>query len=253
MLLEFDPILQWLRLSRICIPWTKLRSFQGILNHYGYFFSEISQLRTALDALLKKDAPFTWSSSVKKLFNDPKLYLLVLLVRPPAHPLRPPPPPKDIVIAADISRYVSGTAISHRFANGTEMAIQHAYRSLANVKSNYGQVEKEAPIIAFLFGSFTATSTTPLHAVDRTKATSYYNWKERKSACLPCKSCTTMSNFAVKLWFREWVLHCVQFRQSWRCHVSSRNNQHQKKIYMVIAAIEIDLTSYSPMQLQSYL
>ncbi|VDL84699.1 unnamed protein product [Nippostrongylus brasiliensis] len=90
------------------------------------------QLRAPMDALLKKDTAFSWSTDCQEAFQRAKDVLTSNLL------LTHYDPSKDIVVAADAAEYGIGAVISHRFPDGTEKAIQHACRSLNATEKNYG-------------------------------------------------------------------------------------------------------------------
>ncbi|XP_065084352.1 uncharacterized protein K02A2.6-like [Ochlerotatus camptorhynchus] len=121
----------------------QLRSYLGAVNYYGRFVKQMKQLRAPLDSLLKKDARWNWTKDCQKSFEQLKAILLsdLLLIHYD--------PSKEIVVAADASKYGLGAVIMHRFPTGEVKAIAHASRSLTPAEMNYGQVEKEALALIF--------------------------------------------------------------------------------------------------------
>ena len=126
----------------------QVRSFLGLINYYGSFVSEMRQLRAPLDALLKKDTPFNWSTECQAAFERAKEVLASDLL------LTHYDPNQDIIVAADASDYGIGAVISHRFKDGSEKAIFHASRSLTDAEKNYGQIEKEGLALIFAVRKF---------------------------------------------------------------------------------------------------
>ncbi|XP_052566093.1 uncharacterized protein K02A2.6-like [Culex pipiens pallens] len=126
----------------------QLRSYLGAINYYGRFVKQMKQLRAPLDNLLKKDAPWRWSAECQKSFEQFKAILLSDLL------LTHYDPSKEIVVAADASKYGLGAVIMHRFPSGEVKAIAHASRSLTPAEMNYGQVEKEALALVFAVTRF---------------------------------------------------------------------------------------------------
>ncbi|PIO62365.1 hypothetical protein TELCIR_16080 [Teladorsagia circumcincta] len=115
----------------------QLRSFLGLLSHYGSFVKEMRSLRAPLDALLAKNAKFKWTRTCEECFNRAKEILMSdLLARYD--------PSQDIIVAADASNYGLGAVISHRYKDGPEKAVAYAFRSLLPAEKNYSQIEKEA-------------------------------------------------------------------------------------------------------------
>ncbi|CAD6200371.1 unnamed protein product, partial [Caenorhabditis auriculariae] len=106
------------------------------------------QIRTPLDALLKKDKPFEWSTECQDAFQRVKDVLASPLL------LTHFDPKLDIIVAADASDYGIGAVILHRYANGSEKAIYHASRSLNEAEKKYAQIEKEGLALIFAVRKF---------------------------------------------------------------------------------------------------
>ncbi|XP_065075471.1 uncharacterized protein K02A2.6-like [Ochlerotatus camptorhynchus] len=126
----------------------QLRSYLGAVNYYGRFVKQMKQLRAPLDSLLKKNARWNWTKDCQKSFEQLKAILLSDLL------LTHCDPSKEIVVAADASKYGLGAVIMHRFTTGEVTAIAHASRSLTPAEMNYGQVEKEAVALIFAVTRF---------------------------------------------------------------------------------------------------
>ncbi|PIO70633.1 hypothetical protein TELCIR_07511 [Teladorsagia circumcincta] len=122
----------------------QVRSFLGLINHYGAFVPKMRQLRAPLDALLKKEAPFKWNAACEIASERAKEVLSSDLLLTHYNPELP------IIVAADASDYGIGAVISHRYPDGTEKAVYHASRSLTDAEKNYGQIEKEG--LALVYG-----------------------------------------------------------------------------------------------------
>jgi len=52
---------------------TQLRAFIGLVNYYGRFIKNLSNLLYPLNQLLKKNTVFKWSKKCKAAFNKVKL------------------------------------------------------------------------------------------------------------------------------------------------------------------------------------
>ncbi|MFH4976831.1 hypothetical protein AB6A40_003540 [Gnathostoma spinigerum] len=125
-----------------------LRSFLGLINYYGAFIKEMREIRAPLDALLKKDAKFFWSSQCQSAFDRAKSVLSSDLL------LTHFDPSLDIIVAADASNQGIGAVILHRFPDGAQKAIVHSSRSLTAAEKNYSQIEKEALALVFAVRKF---------------------------------------------------------------------------------------------------
>lgn len=127
---------------------TQLRAFIGMVTFYSSFIPSMKKLRGPLDALLKKDVKWTWTSvqwhAFEKLKNELSSDLNL------AHY----DPNEKIVVAADACEYGIGCVISHRYADGSEKPIAHASRLLSDAERNYSQVEKEALGLVFAVKKF---------------------------------------------------------------------------------------------------
>nr|CDJ93407.1 uncharacterized protein K02A2.6-like [Haemonchus contortus] len=93
----------------------QVRSFLGLINHYGAFVPKMRQLRAPLDALLKKGASFEWNSECETALERAREVITsdLLLTRYDYDPKLP------IILAADASDYGIGVVISHRYPDGT--------------------------------------------------------------------------------------------------------------------------------------
>ncbi|KIH46294.1 hypothetical protein ANCDUO_23656 [Ancylostoma duodenale] len=118
-------------------------SFLGMISYYGSFVAEMRQLRTPLDALLKKNVPFKWNEDCKAAFTRAREVLASDLLLTHFHPSL------EITVVADASDYGIGAVILHRMPDGTEKAICHASRSFTVAEKNYVQIEEEGLALIF--------------------------------------------------------------------------------------------------------
>ncbi|CAI2732605.1 unnamed protein product [Schistosoma spindalis] len=97
-----------------------LRSFLGLVSHYGAFIPDLHRLRAPLNSLLTKNAKWCWSKSCQTAFEKIKKLLLSDLSLTHYDPSLP------IVVASDASNYGIGASISHIMPDGSEKAISHS-------------------------------------------------------------------------------------------------------------------------------
>ncbi|CAH8568978.1 unnamed protein product [Schistosoma guineensis] len=127
---------------------TTLRSFLGLVSHYGTFLPDLHRLRAPLNNLLQKNSRWNWSADCQASFEKIKQLLTSDLLLTHYDPSLP------IVVASDASNYGVGAVISHIFPDGSGKAISHAARSLTTTERNYSQIEKEALSIIFAVKKF---------------------------------------------------------------------------------------------------
>ena len=125
-----------------------LRSFLGLVNHYGSFLPELHKLCGPLNNLLKKDTKWNWSNSCKESFEKIKSLFSSNLL------LTHYDPSIDITVVSDASDYGVGAVISHIFPDGSEKDIAHSSKSLTHTELKYSQIEKEALAIIFAVKKF---------------------------------------------------------------------------------------------------
>ncbi|CAH8538525.1 unnamed protein product [Schistosoma rodhaini] len=125
-----------------------LRSFLGLVSHYGAFIPNLHHLRAPLNNLLAKNVKWDWSADCQAAFEEIKKILVSDLLLTHDDPSLP------IVVASDASNHGIGAVISHIMPDGSEKAISHAARSLTTAERSYSQIEKEALSIIFAIKKF---------------------------------------------------------------------------------------------------
>ena len=121
----------------------ELRSFLGLLNHYGKCIPNLATILHPLNALLKADKKWSWTTECEEAFKTAKEHLTSDQLLAHYNPMLP------INMAADASAYGIGAVISHVLPDGTERPIVYASRMLSPSEKNYAQLEKEALSLVF--------------------------------------------------------------------------------------------------------
>ena len=122
---------------------TELRSFLGMVNHYGKFIRCLADLSSPLNNLLRKDTPWSWSDECQRSFEKVKEALTSTDVLAHYNPDLP------LGLACDASAVGIGAVIYHKYQDGTERPIAYASKTLSKAEQNYSQIEREAPSIIF--------------------------------------------------------------------------------------------------------
>ncbi|XP_074661816.1 uncharacterized protein LOC141914496 [Tubulanus polymorphus] len=122
---------------------SELRTYLGMLNHYGKFLPNLSTLLYPLHQFLKKDVKYVWSSECEKAFLESKRLLTSnqLLVHFD--------PKAELVLGCDASPYGLGAILSKKFPDGSEKPIAYGNRSLTPAECNYSPIEREALSIIY--------------------------------------------------------------------------------------------------------
>jgi len=170
---------------------TKLRAFIGLINYYGRFIRNLSDLLRPLNNLLKKNVPFRWSKACELAFKKAKAEFETDKILVPFDPKLP------LVLATDASPYGVGAVLSHTYPDGSERVIQCASNSLTETQKKYAQIDKEAYAIIFgvkkfhqfLFGNHFTLVT------DHKPLTQIFNPQKG----LPAYSAMRMQHYAVFL------------------------------------------------------
>ena len=122
---------------------TKLRSFLGMVNHYGKFVKSLTDLSAPLNQLLKKDKPWNWTNKCQKCFLKIKEALTSTDILAHFDPKLP------LGLACDASSVGVGAVLFHKYSDGSERSIAYTSKSLTSAEKNYTQIEHEALSIIF--------------------------------------------------------------------------------------------------------
>lgn len=127
---------------------SEVRAILGLINYYGRFFKNLSDLLYPLNCLLQDKVPFHWNDECEKAFSLVKCRIQSDDVLCHFDSNLP------ITVASDASSYACGAVISHVFPDGTERPIQFASQTLTKTQQKYAQIDKEAYAIIFAIKKF---------------------------------------------------------------------------------------------------
>ncbi|XP_064464136.1 uncharacterized protein K02A2.6-like [Ornithodoros turicata] len=126
---------------------SELRSFLGMVQHYGKYLEGHADVCSPLNDLLKKGASWCWTSACVEAFESIKSMLASAKV------LTHYDPTKEIFLAVDASSKGLGAVIYHRL-HGVDRPIAHASKTLTVAETKYAQIEREALAIIFSVRKF---------------------------------------------------------------------------------------------------
>lgn len=109
-----------------------------MINYYGRFIENLSDILRPLNALLRKSAGFKWTQECERAFKGAKRAFCSNKILVSFNPKLP------VVLATDASPYGVGAVLSHRYSDGSERVIQYASCTLNETQKKYTQLDKEA-------------------------------------------------------------------------------------------------------------
>ena len=121
----------------------ELKSFLGLLQYYGKFIPNLSDLVQPLNALQCSHVPFIWTPECDAAFMKAKAALSSETFLTHYDVKRP------LLLACDASAYGIGAVLSHVMDDGSERPIAFASRMLTSSERNYAQLQKEALSLVF--------------------------------------------------------------------------------------------------------
>ena len=121
----------------------QLHSFLGMVNHYGKFLCNLSDMCAPLNKLLQKEQPWSWTNICQDIFDRIKKQLVSTEALAHYDPSLP------LFLAADASSIGVSAVIFHRYPDKTERAIAHASKTLTPAERNYSQIERETLSIIY--------------------------------------------------------------------------------------------------------
>ena len=115
----------------------ELRSYLGMVNHYGRFLPDLATTLAPMHQLLKADTKWRWGKTEQKAFDQTKELLSSPLVMTHFDSTKP------LVLTCDASPYGVGSVLAHIMEDGEEKPIAYHSRRLSPAEKNYAQIDKE--------------------------------------------------------------------------------------------------------------
>ena len=122
---------------------SELRSFLGMVSHYGKFIKFLADLSAALNHLLRKEERWCWTQNCQYSFVRIKEALTSAKVLAHFNPELP------LGLACDASAVGIGAVLFNRYPDGMERPVAYASKSLNEAEKNYSQIEREALSIIY--------------------------------------------------------------------------------------------------------
>ena len=114
-----------------------------MINYYGQFLNNLSNLFGPLHELWKKEKSWKWSKECEKSFKQAQIMLISSKVLIHFDSKR------NTRLTCDTSQYGIGAVLSQEMDNGEERLVAFASRSLGQAEKKYSHIEKEALGIVF--------------------------------------------------------------------------------------------------------
>ena len=114
---------------------SKLRSFLGMVNYYGKFIKNLTDLCAPLNNLLRKGISWNWTDGCQRNFDKIKEVLTSADVLAHFDPKLP------LGLACDTSSIGIGAVLFHFYPDGSERPIAYASKSLTSAEQHYSQIE----------------------------------------------------------------------------------------------------------------
>ena len=122
---------------------TELRSFLGMVNYYGKFFSNLVTIIGPLYKLLRRTSAWNWGPRQKNLYCHVKRLLKSSTLLTYFNDRLP------VILECDASPYGVGAVLSHQMPDGGKKPIGFVSRTLTKAEQNYSHLDKEALAIVF--------------------------------------------------------------------------------------------------------
>ena len=129
----------------------ELQAFLGMVNHYGKFLPNLSDLCAPLNRLLQKAVKWKWIKEYDQVFLKIKEKLGSAEALVHFNPSLPIVLDADVLMLHQLA--LIWAVISNRYPDGSEMAIAHASKMLKPTE-NYSQIEWEALALIYSVKKF---------------------------------------------------------------------------------------------------
>lgn len=121
---------------------SKLRSFLGMVQHYGKYLRSLADASAPFNNLLKKTVPWGWTSACEEAFGKVKTMLVCVDTLTNFDSTKP------VFLVANASAGCQGAVICHK-VDGKDIPILSTCFEGTAVEKNYSQIEREALVIVF--------------------------------------------------------------------------------------------------------
>ena len=119
-----------------------------MVNHYGKFIKNLTDLCAPLNKLLRKGITWDWTDECQRNFDKIKEVLTSADVLAHFDPKLP------LGLACDASSIRIGAVLLHSYPDGSERPIAYTSKSLTSTEQHYSQIEREALSIIFSVKKF---------------------------------------------------------------------------------------------------
>ncbi|CAB3228715.1 unnamed protein product [Arctia plantaginis] len=122
---------------------SELQALLGLVNYYGRFIPNLSDILEPLHELLRKGKEWVWTDNCEKSLNKIKEHMMSDTVLAHYSPDLP------LIVATDASPTGVGAVLSHIMPDGTERPVMFASQTLNTTQRKWAQIDKEAYSIVF--------------------------------------------------------------------------------------------------------
>ncbi|XP_017490965.1 PREDICTED: uncharacterized protein K02A2.6-like, partial [Rhagoletis zephyria] len=192
----------------------EVRAFMGLVNYYGRFVRNLSDIVYPINRLLQNSVEFIFDNKCMKAFEEIKKYMQSDIILTHYDPKLP------VTLAVDASPIGVGAILSHTYGDGSERPIQFASQTLNKVQQRYSQLDKEA--YAIIFGIHNRAISQIFSP----------------SKGIPTHSATRMQHYALLFEQYDYVIKCKRSKDNANADALSRlptieEHKCTEEVYMV--------------------